>query len=38
LWKGGTIEDTDAYGGPKKGKIVLLKQSSNILSKEMICG
>lgn len=38
LWKSGTTEDTDAYGGLKKGKGILLKQNSNILSKKIICG
>jgi hypothetical protein len=38
LWKGGSTEETDAYGGLKKGKGILVKQNSNILYKEIICG
>ena len=38
LWKGGSTEETEAYGGLKKGKGKLVKQNSNILSKEIICG
>lgn len=38
LQKGGSTEETVVYGGLKQRKGILLKQNSNILSKEIICG